>query len=320
MTSCRRLSVVVPTLDTRILTSECVEAVLASRVPAGVDLEVIVVDDGSRDGTAEALAGRSGVRVLRNEQPTGYSRAVNRGAAEATGDLLVFLNSDTKIEGSSLGSVLDAFEAEAALGIAGAALTYPDGTPQWSGGREPGLVWLLAQASGAPAALGRLPLWRRAKPLHPPEVAAVAWVSGAAMAVRASLWREIGPFETSYRFYGQDLEFCLRAGDGGWRVRIVPGFRVVHHHGATISSKEEGTVLGNADLGRLWSDLLLWTGRRRGAAYARWARAAILLGSGLRIVLRRLVTPFVGGSRRSVWRRDTAALSRARSEVVSTAR
>ena len=316
MTGPRRISAVVPTLDTRELTTASVDALLASRLPAGTELELLVVDDGSRDGTFEALSAREGVRVLRNEAPTGYSRAVNRGAAEATGDVLVLVNSDTVVAADGLASVLAAFDAEERLGVAGAALTYPDGTPQWSGGREPTTAWFLAQSSGAGAILGRLPGWRRIKPLHSAEPVEVGWVSGAAVAVRASVWRELGPFETSYRFYGQDLDFCLRARDHGWRIRLLPRFRVVHYHGATVSSKGEA-IVGSADLGLLWSDLVLWAERRRGAAFANRARAAIRAGSGLRLLLRRLALPFVPAARRVEWRRETDALVRARLGVRS---
>ncbi len=305
------VSVVVPTLDTRELTLRCVESVLASRLPDGVGLDVVVVDDGSRDGTAEALAGRQGVRVLRNEAPTGFARAVNRGAAETTGQLLVLLNSDTELEAGSLACVVEAFAAEEAVGIAGAALRYPDGTPQWSAGAEPSLLWLFAQASGAPALLGRLPGWRRMKPLHSDQPVDVGWVSGAAMAVRASVWREHGPFDATYGFYGQDLDFCLRARDRGWRVCLLPGFRVVHHHGATISSKGDGHT-GNANLGLLWSDLIHWAEKKKGPEFARRARAAICMGSALRVAARRLATPFVARPRRPAWRSETTTIARMR--------
>lgn len=308
-----RISVVVPTLDTRAITTACVEAVFASPLPPGVDLEVVLVDDGSRDGTAEAFQARPGVRVVRNDAPTGFSRAVNRGVAASTGDLLVLLNSDTRVEPESLARVVESFEADPSLGISGAVLCYPDGTPQWSGGREPDLPWLFAQASAMPALLGRLPAWRRIKPLHPALPLDVGWVSGAAMAVRASVWHDAGPFDATYGFYAQDLELCVRARDRGWRVRILPEFRVLHHLGATISTKAD-TAPGAA-LGLLWSDLLLWAGRRHGPAFERRARRTVLAGSLLRVAARTLALPFVAPSRRSAWRRDTATLAAARKTI-----
>jgi GT2 family glycosyltransferase len=311
-----RISVVVPTLDTRDLTKACVDAVLASHLPEGTELEVVVVDDGSRDGTAEVLLERHGVRVLRNDEPAGYARAVNRGVAETTGELLVLLNSDTELEPGSLACVVEAFAAEDDVGIVGATLWYPDGTPQWSAGHEPSLLWLFAQASGLPALLGRLSGWRKVKPLHSDEPVDVGWVTGAAIAIRASVWRELGPFDIAYRFYVQDLDLCLRVRDRGWRIRLLPGFRAVHHHGATIAPKGEGQG-GYADLGLLWTDLVLWAGKRRGRSFARWARAAIRAGGGLRILVRRLALPFVARPRRGAWRNETAVIAHARGGVRS---
>jgi len=309
-----RISVVVPTVDTKDLTMACVSAVLGARVPEGTDVEVVVVDDGSRDGTAEALASHAGVRVLRNEARTGYARAINRGVAEATGDILVLLNSDAVLDEESLVQVARAFAADESLGIAGATLLYPDGTPQWSAGREPGLHWLFAQANGFPALLGRLPGWRRIKPIHSDEAVDVGWVSGAAMAVRASVWREHGPFDVAYRFYVQDLDLCLRARDRGWRVKLLPGFRAVHRRGATIVAKGGGQV-GNADLGLLWSDFVLWAETRKGRSFARRAMAAIRAGAALRLLARRVALPFVARARRDAWRNETTVIAHARSSV-----
>lgn len=306
-----KISVVVPTLDTKYLTRACVEAVLASRLPEGTEMEVIVVDDGSSDGTGEDLDGRPGVRVLRNERPTGYACAVNRGAGEATGDLLLLLNSDTEVEPESLARAVEAFASDQTIGVVGASLVYPDGTPQWSAGRDPDLPWLFAQASRLPALLGKLPGWRRIKPLHATCAVDVGWVSGAAMMVRASVWRECGPFDCTYAFYAQDLDFCLRVRDKGWRVRLLPGFRIPHHLGATISPDFDGRN-GNADLGLLWSDLVLWAGKRKGPAFARRARAALRAGAGLRALSRRLLLPFVPRERRDAFRAETGEISRAR--------
>ena len=134
-----RVSVIVPTLDTRELTLSCVESVLGSRLQDGVALEVVVVDDGSTDGTTESLASRHPrVHVLRNVATEGFARAVNRGVAEAAGDVLVLLNSDAEVEPLSLACVLEALAADGRLGVVGATLSYPDGTAQWSAGPAPG--------------------------------------------------------------------------------------------------------------------------------------------------------------------------------------
>src|SRR4051812_40991420 len=226
------LSIVIPTHDTRELTLRCLDSLQASPLPGR---EVVLVDDASRDGTAEAVAARHPeVVVLRNEEPARFTRSANRGLARASGEVLLLLNSDTEVEPGGLARLVEVFAREPELGIAGALLHYPDGSPQWSGGREPSLAWFFALTSGLPRLLQRLPIYRRLKPLAPPGPARVDWVTGAAMAIRRRAWEAAGPLDEGFRFYAQDLDFCLRAGRAGWVVAVRPELPVLHHHGATI--------------------------------------------------------------------------------------
>lgn len=322
------LSVVVPTRDTRELTLRC----LASLVTAGtMEREVIVVDEASGDGTGAAVGERfPGVRLLANPRPLGFTAAANRGLAAARGDLLVLLNSDTEVDPGALDRLAAAFAADASLGIAGATLRYPDGGAQWSAaGSEPGALWLFAVASGLPALLARLPGWRRLRPPAgsapaaeggAPAAAAprpAAWVTGAALALRRAVWQACGPLDERYRFYAQDLDLCLAAGDAGWRVAVVPGFGVVHHHGATIGGGGGGGGRQNAEL--LWTDLVRWAGKRRGPAGARRAARALLAGAWLRRAGRALALPWavlaLPPRRRAAWRAESARLATATAAV-----
>lgn len=300
----RGLSIVVPTHDTRELTLRC----LASLAPlAAAGSEVVLVDDGSRDGTDAAVRAAHGfVRVLRNEQAQGFSRAANRGLAAASGRLLLLLNSDTESD-ASVGRALAAFDADERLGAAGAALVGCDGAPQWSGGRLPTRAWLVAMASGLPALLGAVPGWRR---LRPPGAAPAdaEWVAGAALLIRREAWDEVGPLSEAFAFYGQDLDFCQRLRERGWRVRLLADWRVVHVGGATIGRRPGST--SGVQLALLWSDLLLWAHRHHGAPWT--ARTARLMAAAVtaRLAARALARPFA--SDRGRWDRDSAALRSAR--------
>jgi len=304
------LSVVIPTHNTRELTLRCVASLAAAGAP---DLQVVVVDDGGTDGTDDALAAADPqIEILRLSPAAGFTRAANQGLARAHGDLLLLLNSDTEVEPGAFAALLAAFDRDPRLGAAGAVLHYPDGSPQWSGGRAPGLLWLFALASGLPALLGRLPRWRRVKPVGAPP-GAVDWVTGAALALRRSAWEAAGPMDEGFRFYAQDLDLCLRLRQAGWSVELVPEFRVLHHHGATIGQASGGGGRQHPEL--LWTDLLRWAVKHRGAAWARQAARVLRAGAALRLLGRSLATPFVAAERRAGWREESGAFRRAAAAV-----
>ena len=299
----------VPTRDTRALTLRC----LASLARAAPEAEVVLVDDAGSDGTAEAAAAaHPRLRLVCLPEPAGFTRAANRGLAAAGGELLLLLNSDTEVEAEGLAALRARFAAEPRLGAAGAALHYPGGAPQWSGGREPTLLWLFALASGAPRLLGRLPLYRRLKPPGAAGGGAVDWVTGAALALRRAAWEEVGPFDERFRFYAQDLDLCVRLRAAGWEVALLPDFRVLHHHGATIGAAAGGAATGRRqDEELLWTDLLRWAEKRHGARWARRAGAALAAGGRVRLLARTAALPFVATLRRPAWRAEDDALRKA---------
>jgi N-acetylglucosaminyl-diphospho-decaprenol L-rhamnosyltransferase len=287
------LSVIIPTFNTASMTLRCCRAVLASKPDRA---EVIVADDGSSDGTADLLAREvPDVQIERLESNRGFAAAANRGVEAARGRVIVLLNSDAVVEGSALRALLAAFNDDRSVGVAGAQLLNEDGTAQWSGGRMPTLLWMAAVVSGA-GPLARFFRGRR-------QIQAqrdVDWVSGAAMAFRREVWTDAGPLNERFRFYCQDIEFCVRARDAGWRVHIVPEARVIHALGGTVAGENPL----RHDPERLWADLLTWGTSRYGRAWSLIARIVLVAAAWLRISCRAL---------RPSLRRDetTAALVRA---------
>lgn len=302
------LSVVIPTRDTRELTLRCLGSLGALAGAGGV--EVLVVDDGSRDGTAEAVAERfPGVEVLRSDRSRGFTASANCGLARAGGRIVLLLNSDTELAPGWEAVVRGAFARDPGLGIAGAQLFYPDGRPQWSGGRAPTLPWLFALASGGARWLRLVPGWRRLRSRGGGACRRVDWVTGAALAVRREVVEAVGPLDEAFAFYGQDLDFCLRARRCGYRVGIVPELRVVHHHGATIA-RGAGAV-GPQQPELLWRDLVRWARKHRGPLWAARAARALAWGARARLAGRALLAPLRRAPERESWRRDTLAYRRA---------
>ena len=274
------LSVVIPTFDTASMTLRCCRAVLASMPDS---TEVIVVDDGSTDGTADLLAREvPDVQRFALQSNRGFAAAANLGAAAARGRIILLLNSDAIVEDGALAALVAAFDKDPALGVAGARLLNEDGTPQWSGGRTPTLLWMVGVVSGAGHMARRFSRRRRMQVQRD-----VDWVSGAAMAFRREVWTDAGPLSERYRFYCQDIELCHRASDAGWRVRVVPEARVVHALGRTVAGH---SPLRN-DPERLWPDLVAWGTARYGRLWAQFARIALVTAAALRIASRKLRRP-----------------------------
>ncbi len=304
-----RLSVVVPTRDTRELTARC----LASLARLG-DHELVVVDDGSTDGTTEELCPRHPEAIwLRSERPGGFTRAANQGLASAGGELLLLLNSDTEIVDGTAAALAQRFDAEPRLGAAGARLRNFDGTDQWSGGRDPTLSWLFLLASGLGRSAGRLPAYRRLRPVSGTAGKRVDWVPGTALVLRREAWHKCGPFDGAYRFYAQDLDLASRLRTAGWRVAVLDELTVLHHLGATVEKSEQG--LAGQRLDWLWTDLLGWAGHHRSASWARRARRALRRGARLRAVALALEAAVTRGDRRASVLAERAALARARAAL-----
>jgi GT2 family glycosyltransferase len=210
--------------------------------------------------------------VVRLEHNSGFAVAANRGVSEARGRIVLLLNSDAMVEDGALQAIVDAFDEDPRLGVAGARLLNADGTPQWSGGRTPTLPWMIGVVSGL-GHLARFFPGRRGGAQRE-----IDWVSGAAMAFRREAWT---PLNERYAFYCQDIEFCLHARREGWHVRILDDALVTHGLGATIAS---GSALRH-DPARLWPDLLAWGTSHYGRRWARLAKIVLVTVAWLRVAL-----------------------------------
>lgn len=292
------LSIVVPTYDTASMTLECCRAAMSALPEGG---ELIVVDDASNDDTA-ALLGRElpSVRLVRRQTRGGFGPAVNSGAAVASGELFLLLNSDAILPPVAVRALMAAFAADSSLGVAGAQLLNPDGTTQWSGGRLPTLPWLFVLASGVAHFLPR-----RSRGVH----GSVEWVSGAAMAFRREVWEVAGPLRETFRFYAQDVDFCARAADRGWKVRIVDAARVVHRLGGSVRAGLPGSLTHDPAIH--WLDLIAWGRLRHGPFWSAIARSMMIAAVSIRVAARRVREIFLSGRAREDSRAITSAYSAA---------
>ena len=196
MTSC---SVVIPVHNRAALTRQCLDTLLASP-PAAAEVELVVVDDCSTDGTGELLESYGDhVRAVRHERNSGFGVSCNDGAAAASGEWLVFLNNDTLPEPGWLDALLAYASGRERVGMVGAKLLFPNDTIQHAGvafsrGSHPRHIY-----AGFPASHPAVNRSRRFQA-----------VTGACALIERELFEESGRFDPAFVNGYEDMDLCLR--------------------------------------------------------------------------------------------------------------
>lgn len=223
-------------------------ALLESCVLSGLNQasEVIVVDNASSDDSLVRLEascrGEGRLRIVRNRQNIGFAAASNIGARAACGRYLLFLNPDCFLERGSLACLIQALEGNPETGMVGGLLLDPDGTEQGGGRRAaptPGRS--LVRAFGLSRLAHRWPRLFFDFHLHkqplPDCAVEVEAVSGACMLVRREALEGVGPLDEGYFMHCEDLDWCMRFRQQGWKILFVPDAKIVHHKGTCSRSR-----------------------------------------------------------------------------------
>jgi GT2 family glycosyltransferase len=215
------VSIVIPVHGKWAYTAGCLRSL--ADVSCEASFEVIVVDDRSDDETAEELARIEGLVCIHNEQNLGFVGSCNRGAGQARGRYLVFLNNDTQVLDGWLDALIETFEQHPECGLAGARLLYPDGRLQEAGG--------IIFRDGSGWNYGRYDAPDRPEYLFAREV---DYCSGACIMLPSDVCRELGGFDMQYApAYYEDTDLAFRVRALGLQVRIQPLANIVHHEGVT---------------------------------------------------------------------------------------
>ncbi|MBS0383473.1 MAG: glycosyltransferase family 2 protein [Proteobacteria bacterium] len=229
-------SILIVAADSGPSLRECVVRALASDAP----VEVIVVDNGSRDGVPQAIArafeNEQRVRVLYNHANLGFGSAVNVAARAAHGDTLLVLNPDCLLEPDSVARLLEASQAHPGAGVVGAVVCDADGAPDpASRRRDPLLARSLNQMTGRArreAEDARFAGVNVPGPI-PDAVIEVENVSGALLLLPRSVFDRLQGFDEKYFLHCEDLDLCRRARDAGYKVLLAGNVRVHHAKGGS---------------------------------------------------------------------------------------
>lgn len=235
------LSIIIPVYNNWALTKSCLDSLSLSLV--GVEFEVIVVDNGSYDGTAGGLGARGDVVVVRHERNLGFARACNAGAERARAPTLLFLNNDMRALPGALARMQRSFVASPSIGVLGARLLYADYTVQHAG--------MVVDEAGD---------WHhvfRGLPGEHPLVLikrSFQAVTGACLMINRELFSSLHGFDIEFLNSHEDVDLCLRVRAGGREVVYDPSVAVLHFESMS-AGRSRAHAKGAALLRKKWGAL-----------------------------------------------------------------
>jgi N-acetylglucosaminyl-diphospho-decaprenol L-rhamnosyltransferase len=232
----RHLAVVVVNHNSGAFLPRCLASVYAAA--GDISLDVVVVDNASRDGSGQRAAGQHpAARIIENPVNRGFAAAANQGIGSTAAPFVLLLNPDAEITGGTLAALLKVARERPRAGAIGLMVRNPDGSVQPSARKVPGLLESLGHAFLGPVLPNNrftrsytMAGWDRATERE------VEWISGSAMLLRREAYDELGGFDEGYFMYVEDVDLCTRMRKAGWTVLFSPEVEVAHEIGVSSQS------------------------------------------------------------------------------------
>jgi len=233
------LAVIIVSWNVRELLEACLASVYQSLERSNLGGEVWVVDNASADGSAEMVRERfPQAHLLTNKTNVGFAAANNQALREMgfpnsqIPRYVLLLNPDTEVLGDALGAMVEYMDAHPDVGALGPMLLNPDGSVQSSRRRFPTLATAFFESTWLQGYAPRR-LLERYYVLDRPDDAVqdVDWVTGAAVMARREAIEQVGLLDEGFFMYSEELDWCRRFREAGWRVVYLPAAQIVHHVG-----------------------------------------------------------------------------------------
>jgi GT2 family glycosyltransferase len=206
------------------------------------DYQIYVVDNGSNDGSQTYLNSLPNVQPIFLKNNLGFGPAYNQALPEIEADIYVLLNNDVEVRPDWLSRLVAPLIDDEQIGVTGSKLYFGDGTTLQHAGAD--LQY--------PRANGRHRFYREPDSGQADEPCDVGYVTGAAMAIHRRVLAEIGLFDPEFApFYYEEVDFCYRAQQAGFRVVYVPDSVALHHESASMS-KDRAAMFHNLQRNRLY--------------------------------------------------------------------
>jgi hypothetical protein len=198
-----------------------------------VNVEVIVVDSASADGSADMIRERfPWVMLIAKTDNIGFTRGNNDALEASQGRYLMLLNPDTAVHDDALNRLVAYLDANPEVGIVGPRVLNADGSTQSTRRRFPTLLTAIFESTWLQGLAPRRVLNYYYVADQPDDgTFDVDWVQGCALVARRDVYAQIGPLDPGYVMYSEELDWCRRAKSAGWRVVYVGDARITHYGG-----------------------------------------------------------------------------------------
>jgi GT2 family glycosyltransferase len=223
------LSIIIVNWNTRQLLGQCLSSL--SQSSNGMQLEVIVVDNNSKDDSVEYVAQHfPDVQIIRNNHNRGFAAASNQGLAIAKGRNILFLNSDTIIHKGALKAMVELLDNNPEAGLCSCQLLNKDGSTQSNVYHFPSFRAMLQRYT----ALKYLGLFKSARDFYKmrdfsyDKIASVDFVMGAALMVKRKILEHIGNIDEKVHLYFEDTDLCYRIRQAGFKIYFTPNGQITH--------------------------------------------------------------------------------------------
>ncbi|MFC1617944.1 glycosyltransferase family 2 protein [Patescibacteria group bacterium] len=230
-----KLSIIIASWNVRDLLRQCLQSIY---IETKISFEIIVVDNASRDDSADMVAKNfPQVKLIRNKTNRGFGAANNQGIKIAKGEFVIFLNDDTKITDHALDKMVAFLEKTPEAGIAGARLLNTDHTLQIGTARQfPTFKILVTMLLGLHSFLLKKP-WLKKFYLVDERFKStreVDQVMGASLMTRRSIIEKTGAFDEKFWIWFEEVDLCKRVHDSGYKIFVVSNAEIVHHKGKSF--------------------------------------------------------------------------------------
>jgi N-acetylglucosaminyl-diphospho-decaprenol L-rhamnosyltransferase len=231
------LSIVIVSWNVRDLLRRCLCSAaesLTCEKGRSLSAQIIVVDNASADRSVEMIREEfPHVLLVANEENVGFTGGNNQGLAVSDGRYALLLNPDAEVVGDALGEMVQFMEDQPEVGALGPQLLYPDGRVQSSRRRFPGFSTALLEGTFLQQRFPDSAVLKTYYVLDgsDEQTQEVDWVVGACLLMRTATLEEVGPLDERFFMYSEEMDWCYRAKELGWRVIYLPRAKVVHHEG-----------------------------------------------------------------------------------------